>query len=204
VRRVLSPAVPGGHEEPVWLLPGPRNRRELPDRSRREGWDRRQGRVCGQLTARSRTGSRRGSGAWSPRRRCTPSASTPPGLLNAARTTWAPSRATSPACSARCAPCPGRTSRLRDHQPARPPGQASSPNGSAATGRSRTSSTGSATSPSARTPPPAEPAPDRTSWRRSYLVISILRLAGPARIARALRHAARDPARAFRLFTVRK
>jgi predicted transposase YbfD/YdcC len=36
------------------------------------------------------------------------------------------------------------------------------------------------------------------------LVISILRLAGHASIASALRHAARDPARAFRLFTGRK
>ena len=36
------------------------------------------------------------------------------------------------------------------------------------------------------------------------LVISILRLAGHASIARALRHAARDPARAFRLLTGRK
>jgi hypothetical protein len=33
------------------------------------------------------------------------------------------------------------------------------------------------------------------------LAISILRLAGHIRIARALRHAARDPARAFRLLT---
>jgi hypothetical protein len=33
------------------------------------------------------------------------------------------------------------------------------------------------------------------------LVISILRLAGHDCIARALRHAAREPARAFRLFT---
>ena len=36
------------------------------------------------------------------------------------------------------------------------------------------------------------------------LVISILRLAGHASIASALRHAARDPARAFRLLTGRK
>jgi predicted transposase YbfD/YdcC len=36
------------------------------------------------------------------------------------------------------------------------------------------------------------------------LVISILRLAGHTSIASALRHAARDPARAFRLFTGRK
>lgn len=36
------------------------------------------------------------------------------------------------------------------------------------------------------------------------LVISILRLAGHASIARALRHAARDPARAFRLLTGQK
>jgi len=36
------------------------------------------------------------------------------------------------------------------------------------------------------------------------LVISILRLAGHASIAQALRHAARDPARAFRLLTARK
>jgi hypothetical protein len=33
------------------------------------------------------------------------------------------------------------------------------------------------------------------------LVISILRLAGHASIARALRHTTRDPARAFRLLT---
>jgi hypothetical protein len=36
------------------------------------------------------------------------------------------------------------------------------------------------------------------------LVISILRLAGHASIAAGLRHAARDPARAFRLLTGRK
>lgn len=36
------------------------------------------------------------------------------------------------------------------------------------------------------------------------LVISILRLAGHTSIAKALRHAARDPARAFRLLTARK
>ena len=36
------------------------------------------------------------------------------------------------------------------------------------------------------------------------LVISILRLAGHASIASALRHAGRDPARAFRLFTGQK
>jgi hypothetical protein len=36
------------------------------------------------------------------------------------------------------------------------------------------------------------------------LVISILRLAGHANIAVGLRHAARDPARAFRLLTGRK
>jgi hypothetical protein len=36
------------------------------------------------------------------------------------------------------------------------------------------------------------------------LVISILRLAGHASIARALRHAAREPARAFRLLTGRR
>jgi len=40
------------------------------------------------------------------------------------------------------------------------------------------------------------------SWPRSgNLVISILRLAGHASIARALRHIARNPERAFRLFT---
>jgi hypothetical protein len=36
------------------------------------------------------------------------------------------------------------------------------------------------------------------------LVISILRLAGLASIARALRHTGRDPARAFRLLTGRR
>jgi hypothetical protein len=36
------------------------------------------------------------------------------------------------------------------------------------------------------------------------LAISIRRLAGHASIARALRHTARDPARAFRLLTGRK
>jgi hypothetical protein len=36
------------------------------------------------------------------------------------------------------------------------------------------------------------------------LVISILRLAGHASIARALRHTGRDPARAFRLLTGRR
>jgi hypothetical protein len=38
----------------------------------------------------------------------------------------------------------------------------------------------------------------------SNLVISILRLAGHARIAAALRHAGRDPARAFSLLTGQK
>jgi hypothetical protein len=36
------------------------------------------------------------------------------------------------------------------------------------------------------------------------LIISILRLAGHASIARALRHTGRDPARAFRLLTGRR
>jgi hypothetical protein len=36
------------------------------------------------------------------------------------------------------------------------------------------------------------------------LVISILRLSGRASIARALRHTARDPTRAFRLLTGQK